>query len=411
MTAWERLFVDVNLATMQPRAQRPYGAVVDGALAIAGGRIAWFGPRTELAGMPEAEAVSAESAPGPWLTPGLIDCHTHLVYAGNRAREFEMRLEGASYEAIARAGGGIVSTVAATREASEEALTTITLGRAKELAREGVTTIEIKSGYGLDTETESKMLRVAGALAESLPMDVERTFLGAHTVPEEFAKRRTGYLDLVCEEMLPAVAAAGLATAVDAYCEQIAFTIEETARVFERAGELGLAIKLHADQLSDSGGAALAARYGALSADHLEYASETGIEAMVQAGTVAVLLPGAYYTLGQTQPPPVAKLRECGVAMAVATDSNPGTSPVLSLLLMLNMACRQFALTPEEAFAGVTRVAAAALGLDDRGTLEVGKRADLAFWDITEPAELAYGLGHNPCAGVVKDGVDVMLGR
>ena len=402
---WDALWTDVHLATMRADAADPYGAVEDGALAIRDGRIVFAGPRRDLPGEPAALARAVHDGRGRWMTPGLIDCHTHLIFGGERAREFEMRLRGASYEEIARAGGGIVSTVSATRAASEEALHDGAAARLRGLLAEGVTTVEVKSGYGLDTATELKMLRTARRLGETLPVSVAATFLGAHALPPEFAGRQDAYVDLVCGEMLPAVAEAGLADAVDAFCEGIAFTPEQTARIFERAAKLGLKVKLHADQLSDLGGAALAARFGALSADHLERTGEAGVAAMAAAGTVAVLLPGANYFLRETHLPRVELLRRHGVPIAIATNCNPGSSPALSLLLMLSMACTLFRLTPEEALAGVTRNAAAALGLAaDRGTLEPGKRADLALWDIAHPAELAYWIGGNPCAVVVRDG-------
>jgi imidazolonepropionase len=402
---WDALWTDVHLATMRPDVGAPYGAVEDGALAIADGRIVFAGHRHDLPGEPAALARAVHDGRGRWMTPGLIDCHTHLVFGGERAREFEMRLRGASYEEIARAGGGIVSTVSATRAASEDALYETAAARLRCLLAEGVTTVEVKSGYGLDTATELRMLRAARRLGETLPVSVVTTFLGAHAVPAEFAGRQGAYVDLVCDEMLPAVAASGLADAVDAFCERIAFTPQETARMFDRAVALGLKVKLHADQLSDLGGAALAARFGALSADHLERTTEDGVAAMAAAGTVAVLLPGANYFLRETHLPPVDLLRRHGVPIAIATNCNPGSSPALSLLLMLSMGCTLFRLTPEEALAGVTRNAAAALGLAaDRGTLEPGKRADLALWDIAHPAELAYWIGGNPCALVVQDG-------
>ena len=343
---------------------------------------------------------------GRWVTPGLVDCHTHLVHAGDRAREFELRLQGATYEEIARAGGGIVSTVAATRDASETALGEAASRRLGRLLAEGVTTIEIKSGYGLRTDAELKQLRVARRIGESAPVTVRTTFLGAHAVPPEFKGRQEEYVALVCGEMLPAVAEAGLADAVDAFCEGIAFSPAQTARVFERARSLGLPVKLHADQLSDLGGAALAARFGALSADHLEHTSASGVRAMADAGTVAVLLPGAFYFLRDTKAPPVQALRDHGVPIAVSTDCNPGSSPLSSILLAMNFACTLFRLTPEEALAGVTCHAARALGLADAcGTIEVGKACDLAIWDVAEPAALAYAMGAAPCAGVVKSGV------
>jgi imidazolonepropionase len=336
----------------------------------------------------------------------LIDCHTHLVYAGTRAHEFELRLQGATYEEIARGGGGIVATVAATREASETELVDAASRRLKHLLDEGVTTIEIKSGYGLRTDAELKQLRVARLLGAAAPVSVRTTFLGAHAVPPEYKGRADEYVDLVCDEMLPAAAAARLADAVDAFCERIGFSPEQTSRVFERARALGLPVKLHADQLSDLGGAALAARFAALSADHLEYTSEAGVRAMAGAGTVAVLLPGAFYFLRETKLPPVQALRDHRVPIAVSTDCNPGSSPLTSILLTLNLACTLFRLTPEEALAGVTCHAARALGIaGTHGTLEVGKACDLAIWEIGAPAELAYAMGANPCVGVVKDGV------
>jgi imidazolonepropionase len=401
---WDSLWTNGRLATMAPGGSA-YGALEDAALAVQGGRIAWVGPMREL---PRAEAQQARTSHdlgGRWLTPGLIDCHTHLVYGGNRAHEFELRLGGATYEEIARAGGGIRSTVAATRAASEQALIESALPRLDALQAEGVTTIEIKSGYGLDTETESKMLRAARAIAGRRRITVRTTFLGAHTVPAEYDGRADDFIELIVAESLPTVAKAGLADAVDAFCEKIAFSPEQTARVFDGAVKLGLPVKLHADQLSDLGGAALAARYNALSADHLEYTSEAGVAAMAKAGTVAVLLPGAFYFLRETKLPPIAQFRAAGVPIAVATDSNPGSAPVTSMLLMLSMACTLFRMTPEEALAGVTRHAARALGLAARhGTLEVGKAADFAIWNIERPAELCYRIGFNPCAGVVRAG-------
>ena len=407
-TRWDSLWIGAGLATMTPGGE-PYGAISEGALGVREGRIAWLGPAAELPADPERCAARVIEAGGRWITPGLIDCHTHVVFGGDRAAEFEMRLGGASYADIAAAGGGILSTVAATRAAFETELVEAAARRLSRLAAEGVTTVEIKSGYGLDSETELRMLRAARALGGRLPLSVVTSYLGAHTIPPEFDGRRADYVALVCEEVLPAVAAAGLADAVDAFCEGIAFTRGETAAVFAAARAHGLPVKLHADQLSDSGGAGLAARFGALSADHLEHTSDRGIDAMAAAGTVAVLLPGAYYTLGGGKAPPVEGMRTRGMAMAVASDCNPGSSPALSLLLMLNMACTLFRMTPEEALAGVTRNAAAALGLaGDRGTLTVGARADFVLWDIGHPAELAYWIGANPCAGVVKDGATVV---
>jgi imidazolonepropionase len=400
---WDHLWVNLRLATMVPSGES-YGAITDGALAVTGDRIAWVGKRDDLPGGASRPAATVHDGGGRWMTPGLIDCHTHLVFGGERAREFELRLKGASYKEIARAGGGIVSTVAATRAASEDELLAAARRRLDAFLREGVTTIEIKSGYGLDTASELKMLRVARRLGAEAPVSVATSFLGAHALPPEYAGRQGDYVDLVCAEMLPAVARSGLADAVDAFCETIGFTADETARIFSAAASLGFKVKLHADQLSDLGGAGLAARFGALSADHLEYTSLDSVRAMAAAGTVAVLLPGANYFLRERQMPPVAAFRDAGVPIAIASNCNPGSAPVLSLLLMLSMAATLFRLTPEEALAGVTRNAARALGLDDRGMLAAGKRADLALWDIAHPAELAYWIGYNPCHTVVQGG-------
>jgi imidazolonepropionase len=389
---------------MAPALEKPYGAIENGAIAVSGDRILWVGEQALLpADIPAG--VRVHSAGGRWLTPGLIDCHTHLVYGGDRAREFEQRLSGVSYEDIARQGGGIVSTVTATRAASEDQLVESARPRLAALVSEGVTSIEIKSGYGLDLDTELKVLRAARRLGEGNEVDVVTSFLGAHALPPEYAGRSDDYIDFLCGEVMPRVAALGLADAVDAFCESIGFTLAQTERVFETARALGLPVKLHAEQLSDLGGAALAARYSALSADHLEYVSESSIRAMADAGTVAVLLPGAFYFLRETRKPPLDLLRRHGVAVAIATDSNPGSSPVTSMLLMLNMACTLFQMTPEEALAGVTRHAAAALGkADSIGTLEAGKQADFVLWDIDHPAELAYRIGFNPCNGIIKSG-------
>jgi len=401
---WDTLWVDINLATMVDGGA-PYGAVGDGAVGISSGRLVYVGPRMGLTGSPKSLAREVRDGQGRWITPGLIDCHTHLVYGGNRAHEFEQRLAGASYEEIAKAGGGIVSTVRATRGATEDELLTSALGRLDRLLSEGVTTIEVKSGYGLELAAELKMLRVARQLGERRPVSVRTTLLGAHALPPEYAGRSDEYIDLVCQEMIPAAADAELIDAVDAFCETIGFSPEQTARVFDAAAAHGLPVKLHAEQLSDQGGAQLAARYGALSADHLEYVSTEGVEAMQRAGTVAVLLPGAFYVLQETRKPPIEAFRNLGVPMAVSTDCNPGSSPVTSLLLMLNMACVLFGLTIEEALAGVTRNAAQALGLSQsRGTLEVGKIADLAIWDIESPADLAYAVGANPLYEAVYAG-------
>ena len=398
MQDWDMVIHNVHLATME----HGYGELLDAAIAVKDGRIAWFGPGDEL---PASGAVLHDGQ-GCWLTPGLIDCHTHIVHAGNRSDEFEARLNGASYEDISRAGGGIMSTVRATRAASDDELLRQSLPRVLALLAEGVTTLEIKSGYGLDGDSEAKMLRVARRIGEQLPVSVRTTFLGAHALPPEYAGRADAYVDLLCARMLPALAGDGLVDAVDAFCERIGFTPAQTERVFAAAQALGLPVKLHAEQLSDLGGAALVARYGGLSADHLEFLSDDGVAAMARHGTVAVLLPGAYYFLRESQPPPVAALRAAGVPMAVSTDCNPGTSPMTSLLLAMNMACTLWRLTPQEALAGVTCHAARALGLQhETGSLAVGKRADFALWRIARPADLAYALGLNPCAGVVHGGV------
>ncbi|MEE8499087.1 MAG: imidazolonepropionase [Kiloniellales bacterium] len=403
---WDAVWVNGRLATMVAETRAaPYGAIEDAALAVEDGVIAWLGPRADLPGPPESLARATHDLGGRWLTPGLIDCHTHLVYGGDRAAEFELRLQGASYEDIAKAGGGILSTVEATRAAGEDGLFQAARPRLAALMAEGVTTVEIKSGYGLDLDNELKQLRVARALGEGLPVTVKTTFLGAHALPPEFAGRAEAYIDAVVA-MLAEVKASGLADAVDAFCEKIAFSPEQTARVFEAARRQGLPVKLHADQLSDLGGAGLAARFGALSADHLEYTSAAGVEAMAEAGTVAVVLPGAFYVLGETQRPPIDSFRKAGVPIALASDCNPGSAPVTSILLMLNMACTLFRLTPEETLMGVTRHGARALGLGaSHGTLDVGKAADFAVWDIERPAELAYRLGFNPLAYAVKAGV------
>jgi imidazolonepropionase len=401
---WDYVIVGGDLATMCPGAGA-YGAIKDAALAIKSERIAWIGSGVEARGRIATQGIAFTDATGLWITPGLIDCHTHLVYAGSRAGEFEQRLLGASYEQIARGGGGIQSTVDATRTASHDTLLASAEARARCLSFEGVTTIEIKSGYGLDLDTEARMLGVAREIAGRLPLSVRSTYLGLHALPREYAQDRQAYVDLASGPWLEAIAAAGLADAVDAYCESIAFSLQETEQYLRAAQALKLPIHLHAGQLSDLGAAQLAAQFEALSVDHLEYVDLQGISALARSGTVAVLLPGAYYTLRQTQPPPVAWLRQAGVPMAIATDSNPGTSPCTSILLMLNMACTLFGLTAEEALAGVTRVGALALGsLQDRGTLEVGKRADLALWRIGQPAELCHSLGLNPCVAVVHGG-------
>ncbi len=376
------------------RADTAYGLIAQGAVALDGADIAWVGPKDQV---PEAwRNGPVKDLEGRLVTPALIDCHTHLVHGGNRAREFELRLQGASYEEIARAGGGIVSTVAATRLADEDALLAAALTRLDALIAEGAGLVEVKSGYGLDLESELKMLRVARALERARPVRLRTSFLGAHAVPPEYRGRPDAYLDDVCLPALEAAHDQGLVDAVDGFCEGIAFTPQQIARVFDKARELGLPVKLHAEQLSNLGGAVLAAGYGALSADHLEYADEVAAEAMAKAGSVAVVLPGAFYTLRETQLPPIQTFRERGVAMALASDCNPGSSPLTSLLLTMNMACTLFRMTPEEALAGVTRNAARALGVTDCGMIRSGLRADLAIWDVEHPAELAYRIAFNP---------------
>jgi imidazolonepropionase len=391
------VWINAHVATMDESAGDAdgFGSVRDGAIAVRDGRIEWIGPRRDLPA--QWDSATEYDCAGHWITPGLIDCHTHLVYAGNRAAEFELRLQGASYEDIARQGGGILSTVRATRAASEDELLEQSDRRLRRLSSEGVTTVEIKSGYGLDTATELRILEVAKLLGQECNVRVQKTLLGAHTLPPEFAGRPDDYIEYVCDEMLPAACGAGLVDAVDAFCERIAFDASQVDRVFSRARRLGLPCKLHADQLSDVGGAALAAQHRALSADHLEHASESSIVTMASSGTAAVLLPGAFYFLREARLPPVDALRRHGVPMAIATDSNPGTSPCTSLLLMLNMACTLFRLTPSEALAGVTKHAARALGMRDIGRISPGMSADLAVWDIAHPVELAYAFGSNPC--------------
>jgi imidazolonepropionase len=401
---WDQVWIGANIATMVAGAQ-PYGNLKSAALAVKGERIAWIGPAAEAKARASAENIPIEDARGLWMTPGLIDCHTHLVYGGNRVEEFEKRLCGVSYEDISRAGGGIQSTVQATRAATHEELGESAAVRAKRLMSEGVTTIEVKSGYGLELASERRLLEVARDLGSELPVSIKKTFLGLHALPREFAADRQGFVDQVCGPWLESLAAAGLVDAVDAFCENIAFSLTETERLLRAAKQLGLRAHVHAGQLSDMGAAELAAKWGALSADHLEYLSAAGARALASAGTAAVLLPAAYFTLRQTTPPPVALLREAGVALAVATDSNPGTSPCTSILLALNMACTLFGLTPEEALSGATRQAARALGaMDEIGSLEAGKFADIALWRIERPAELCYAMGANPCAGVMYRG-------
>ncbi|MBZ6074837.1 imidazolonepropionase [Microvirga puerhi] len=391
---FDRIWLNARLATLA-EGSGGLGIIENGVVAAQNGRIAFAGPQSELpASWDSGERIDCA---GRWITPGLVDCHTHLVFGGDRAHEFELRLKGASYEEIARAGGGIVSTVRATRAATEDDLVTSALPRLDHLIAEGCTTVEIKSGYGLDVDTEARMLRAARRLGRERQVAVTTTFLGAHAVPPEANGDKDSYIDNVCRTMLPALAREGLVDAVDAFCESIAFTPEQTERVFKAAKELGLPVKLHADQLSNLHGAKLAADYRALSADHLEYTDEDGAAAMARAGTVAVLLPGAFYMLRETKLPPVEAFRRHGTRIALATDCNPGTSPLTSLLLTMNMGATLFRLTIEECLAGVTREAARALGrLNEIGTLEPGKWCDLAIWNIERPAELAYRIGFNP---------------
>lgn len=402
--SWDQVWIDVNLATMDPSISAPYGAFTNAAIAVKDGKIAWLGPRSELPAF-DVLSIPVYRGKGGWITPGLIDAHTHLIFAGNRANEFELRLQGASYEEIARSGGGIISTVKACREADEAELFELGRQRLNALAKEGVTTVEIKSGYGLDTETELKILRVARELGKHHHVDVKTTFLGAHAIPPEYKDNSDGYVDLIINKMLPAVIAENLADAVDVFCENIAFNLEQTERVLSAAKAAGLEIKLHAEQLTNMGGSALAARLGAKSVDHIEYLDEAGVKALSESGTCAVLLPGAFYFLRETQKPPIDLLRQYGVPMVLASDFNPGSSPICSTLLMLNMGCTLFRLTPEEALTGLTLNAAKALGIEDNvGSLVVGKQADFCLWDIATPAQLAYSYGVNPCKDVVKNG-------
>ncbi len=389
----DRVWRGARLATMAD-ARPGLGIVESGLVAALDGRIVYAGAQADAPAFDATETIDCE---GRWITPGLVDCHTHIVYGGNRAHEFELRLAGASYDEISRAGGGIVSTMRATRAESEDQLLASAARRVETLMRDGVTTLEIKSGYGLDLQSEMKSLRVARRLGETLPVSVVTTFLGAHALPPEAKGDKDAYIAEVCERQMPAVAEAGLADAVDAFCESIAFSPAQTARVFDAARRLGLPVKLHAEQLTTLGGAELAAKFGALSADHLEHADEKGVAALARSGTVAVLLPGAFYFLRETQKPPVELLRKHNVPIAISSDSNPGTSPLTSLLLTMNMAATLFRLTVDECLLGVTRQAARALGrLDRAGTLEAGKSCDLAIWDIERPAELVYRVGFTP---------------
>ncbi|MEN4945620.1 MULTISPECIES: imidazolonepropionase [Pseudomonas] len=399
-TLWQHC----HIATM---AQGEYSIIEDGAMVTAGTLIEWIGPRAEL---PSGDYGQTHDLQGAWVTPGLIDCHTHTVFGGNRSGEFEQRLQGVSYAEIAAAGGGIASTVRATRAATEDELFDSSRKRLRSLLRDGVTTVEIKSGYGLDLANERKMLRVARRLGRELPVSVRATCLAAHALPPEYKDRADDYIEHICNEMLPALAAEGLVDAVDAFCEYLAFSTEQVERVFKVAQRLGLPVKLHAEQLSSLHGSSLAARYQALSADHLEFMTEEDAIAMAASGTVAVLLPGAFYFLRETQLPAMDALRKHGVKIAIASDLNPGTSPALSLRLMLNMACTLFRMTPEEALAGATRHAATALGMGDtHGSLEVGKMADFVAWQIDRPADLAYWLGGELDKRVVRHGVDVTV--
>lgn len=401
--SWDSIWVNANLATMAENRDEAYGVIENAAIAVTAGRIAWLGSMDQLAEF-DAERVEVHDVQGRWISPGLIDCHSHIIYGGNRAAEFELRLQGASYDEIARNGGGIVATVKATRAASEQQLFESAAQRLGYFMAEGVTSMEVKSGYGLDRDNELKMLRVAQRLQDEFPIEISRTFLGAHALPPEYSNGDE-YIDMLCQQLMPEVAQKKLADSVDVFCEGIGFNLAQTQKILNAASALGLNIKAHVDQLSNLGGAKLAAELGALSLDHLEYLDDDGIAAMRRQATVAVLLPGAFYFLRETQLPPITKLRQAAVPMAIASDTNPGSSPAHSLLLMLNMACTLFRLTPEEALAGVTRHAAQALGWQGRvGQLAVGMQADMALWDIQHPAELSYNLGKNPCVGCIKSG-------
>ena len=401
---WDHLWIDVNIATMSLEYGAPYGQILNGVIAVKDDKIAWIGSREQI---PEFDVMATPiyKGNGAWVTPGLIDAHTHLIFAGSRANEFEMRLNGMSYQEIAKQGGGILSTVNATRNASAAALFELGRKRLNALAKEGVTTVEIKSGYGLDTENELKMLRVARELGKHHHIDVKTTFLGAHTIPLEFKNNSDAYVDLVINDMLPKVIKENLADALDVFCENMAFNLNQTQKILKAAKAANIPIKVHAEQLSNSGSAKLAAKLNALSADHLEYIDEEGVKQLKDNNVCAVLLPGAFYFLNEIQKPPIDLLRKYKVPMVVASDFNPGSSPLCSTLLMLNLSCTQFGLTPEEALAGVTRNAAIALGIEKKvGVLATGMQADFCVWDITTPAELAYSYGTNPCTQVIKAG-------
>ncbi|MGY8985735.1 MAG: imidazolonepropionase [Sphingomonadales bacterium] len=404
MARWDTLWINARIATMV-KGEVPYGLIEKGAIGVKDGLITFVGPMENLGPTEESDAETIFELEGELITPGLIDCHTHIVFGGNRADEFENRLSGMSYEDISKAGGGIKSTVRATRSSGENSLLNSAIERARYFTAGGVTTMEVKSGYGLTLVDEIKMLRVARQLEESLPLRIKTTFLGAHALPEEYSEDRAGYISLLVHDIMPKIAENGHADAVDAFCEGIGFTPKEVTQVFEKAADLGLPVKLHADQLSNLGGAKLAAEYNALSADHLEYTDENGVKAMASSGTVGVILPGAYYSLGGGQKPPIDLMRQNNVPMAIASDCNPGSSPALSLRLMMNMACNLFGLTPEESLEGVTINAAKALGINKEvGTLEAGKAGDLAIWDLGSPAELSYWIGGNPLTEVVFAG-------
>lgn len=405
MEQWDTVFVNANLATMQTKGVA-YGIVENAALAIVEDRIAWFGKHSDI---PPYSAVHTQDMDGKWITPALIDCHTHLIFGGDRAEEFEQRLQGISYAEIARAGGGIQSTVKATRGADINQLVNEATSRVQGLMHEGVSTIEVKSGYGLDLDTELTMLQAARLINQQSPINITATFLGAHAIPTEYRSKADQYIDLIVNDVLPQVHLLKLADAVDAYCESIAFSVQQVSRVFEQSCALGIPVKLHADQLSECGGAELAAEFNALSADHLEYSSAAGVRALAEAGTTAVLLPGPFLVLGETQLPPISLLREMEVPIAIGTDCNPGSSPLCSLRLAMNLASNLFKLTPEECLVGVTRAAAQALGLDDEiGTITTGKRADLALWNIHHPRELTYWAGVNQLDSLYIRGLPVL---